>query len=396
VSDPANPKFMWKHTSTDLGFGELGQTWSQPKVARIKGNTNPVLIFGAGYDLAEDDEPPSAASMGRGVFVLDAVTGALLWQTVSANGNCAVVTGATCVKTTGMDFPIPADVTLVDRDFDGYIDRAYAADLGGNIWRIDFQPKGGDAVPDYSKPTWAVTQLAALGGSGTTRRKMFFGPDIVITKAYDVILASTGDREHPLAAHQANDIVNRFYMVKDTNVGMSVAVGTAVARDDSSSTANAASADFFDATATDYDGSRKGFYVTLLGLDANGVPGKGEKAVNAPTTVGGTVYFGTNQPTAPSTNTCQANLGKARSYAVNFMSGSSKNVVFDGGGLLPSPVYGIVTVDVDGKPRKLPFLIGGGGGSGADSRSGLGAQKPVIPIKVKKRRTYWYRDIDRS
>jgi type IV pilus assembly protein PilY1 len=225
---------------------------------------------------------------------------------------------------------------------------------------------------------------------------MFFGPDVVITKTYDVVVASTGDREHPLVTHQANDIVNRFYMVKDTNVGMSVAAGTPVVRDDTSSTANAAPADLFNATSTDYDGSLKGFYVTLLGLDATGVATKGEKAVNAPTTVGGMVYFGTNQPTAPAANSCQANLGKARSYAVNFMSGKSKNVVFDGGGLLPSPVYGIVTVDVNGTPRKLPFLIGGGGGSGADSRSGLGAQKPVIPLKVKKRRTYWYRDIDRS
>ena len=57
-------------------MSELGQTWSQPKVAFLKGYTHtvtvtnadgttttktvakPVLIFGAGYDQNEDGEPP--------------------------------------------------------------------------------------------------------------------------------------------------------------------------------------------------------------------------------------------------------------------------------------------------------------------------------------------------
>lgn len=37
--------------------------------------------------------------------------------------------------------------------------------------------------------------------------------------------------------------------------------------------------------------------------------------------------------------------------------------------------------------RQLPFLIGGG--SGADGKSGLGAQKPEIPLKMRRQRTYW-------
>ncbi|RZL89613.1 MAG: pilus assembly protein PilY [Variovorax sp.] len=382
VSDPANPKFMWKRNNADTGFAELGQTWSQPKVAMIKGNANPVLIFGAGYDVNEDNESSATSdTMGRGIFIVDALTGNVLWQ-AGPGGTGTTCTGNPC-KLAGMNYAIPADVTLVDRDFDGLIDRIYAADTGGSIWRVDLQPDGSG---DLSK--WQATQLAALGGSGIPKRKFFFPPDVVLTKGYDVVLNITGDREHPLLAHSAtNAVVNRFYMIKDTNVGMD-SKAWATVRDDSSNTADAVPTTLFRVTATTpYDNTLGGFYVTL--------PGVGEKGVNAPTTVGGLVYFGTNQPIAPSSNSCQANLGTARAYAVNFLTGNSKSNVLDGGGLAPSPVFGIVTVKVDGKDRQLPFLIGGGGGIGADGKSGLGAQKPEIPLKMRRQRTYWYRETDR-
>lgn len=374
VSDPAAPKFMWEHTSADAGFSELGQTWSQPKVAFIKGNTNPVLIFGAGYDPNEDVEPPKTDTMGRGIFILDAVTGALLWQ-ASPNATCA--TGATCVQVSGMTYAMPADITLVDRNFDGYIDRLYAADLGGNIWRVDLEP-----VPTSTSLSKAqVTLLASLGGTGTTQRKMFFPPDVVPTKKIDVVVASTGDREHPLSTQQADNIVNRFYMIKDTNVGMSAAGWTAVS-DATSSTADKQPPMLFNAASTPYDGTLSGFYISLSGT--------GEKGVNAPTTVGGIVYFGTNKPGAASSTSCQGNLGTAQGYAVNFMTGQWTSTVFSGGGLPPSPVFGVVSVN----GRQFPFLIGGGIGSGSDKYSGLGAAKAVIPVKSTRKRTYWYRNVD--
>src|SRR5205814_10325317 len=96
---------------------------------------------------------------------------------------------------------LASDVTLVNRDFDtnGLIDRMYAADLGGNIWRVDLEVAGYGAAANTIGPgTWQVTMFASLGGSGATKRKFFFPPDIVATKNFDVILATTGDREHPM------------------------------------------------------------------------------------------------------------------------------------------------------------------------------------------------------
>jgi len=387
VSDPANPKFLWKHSNADAGFGELGQTWSQPKVAFVKGHTDssgnplPVLIFGAGYDPNEDLEPPTADTMGRGIFILDAASGNLLWR-AGPGGSTGCASNVCVTSVPAMTYATPADITLVDRNFDGLIDRLYAADTGGNIWRVDLEPDGTGAVS-----TWKVTQMAALGGTGTTKRKFFFPPDIVPTKTYDVLVDTTGDREHPMLQQQSDGIVNRFYMIKDTKVGPS-ATGTTVVRDDTSSTSDSAPTSLFHVVpnTTLYDGTLSGFYITLSN--------KGEKGVNAPTTVAGSVYFGTSQPLEPDTTVCQASLGTARTYAVNFLTGSMTSTVMDGGGLLPSPVFGIVTVPVNGQPRQLPFLIGGGGGMGPDATSGLGAQKPNIPLKKTRQRTYWYRESD--
>ncbi|MCX7258348.1 MAG: PilC/PilY family type IV pilus protein [Polaromonas sp.] len=66
VSEPTDPKFLWKISPATSDFSELGQTWSRPRVTLVKGYTDsvtgyskPVLVFGAGYDPAEDAEPPT-------------------------------------------------------------------------------------------------------------------------------------------------------------------------------------------------------------------------------------------------------------------------------------------------------------------------------------------------
>ena len=55
VTNPTAPKLLWKRTNADTGFAELGQTWSELKVGRIRGQTDPVVIFGLGYDPVAND-----------------------------------------------------------------------------------------------------------------------------------------------------------------------------------------------------------------------------------------------------------------------------------------------------------------------------------------------------
>ena len=166
VDDPANPIFLWKKTEVDIP--ELGYTWSAPKAARVRGYANPVLIFGGGYDNAEDSEPPLTNTMGRGIFILDATNGTVVWQASYSGSGGTTCAGTNCALS-GMTHSIPADVTLVNRDFDtnGYIDRIYAADMGGNIWRVDLEPAGYTAAASPSaRSTWQVTKFASLGGTG--------------------------------------------------------------------------------------------------------------------------------------------------------------------------------------------------------------------------------------
>ena len=392
ISDPTKPKFLWKHSSSDTGFSELGQTWSTPKVAIVKGYANPVLIFGAGYDPNEDAEPPIADTMGRGIFILDTLTGDIVWR-AAQGGSGNFCQGTSCLLQ-DMKYAVPADITLLDVDADGFVDRAYAADLGGNIWRVDFEPAGG-STPGF----WQVNKLAALGGASTdaAKRKFFFPPDAVATSAFTAVMAVTGDREHPVFPMQATSIVNRFYMLKDTFPGKD-ANGMVPIVDSTTDTADAQPASLFNATSTPYDGSASGFYVTLLNLDKDGVSHPGEKGVNAPTTVGGFTFFGTNAPDAPSKNSCNANLGTARSYQIGFLTGAVTINTLQGGGLPPSPVAGLVNVDVGGgETATVPFIIGGSspGCIGADCKSSLGAQKANIPIKQTRTRAYWYRETDK-
>ena len=194
VTDPVNPKFLWKHTNTDAGFSELGDTWSDLTVAKLRLQTDPVLIFGLGYDaIANDPSIQIPATMGRGVMMLNAADGTLLWQAGPSYG---------------MNFAIPAGVTAYDSNSDGYIDRLYAVDTGANVWRIN--------VDDANKANWTVTKLAALGGMGVNARKFLFAPDVVSPapgSSYDSVLVGSGDREHPFDT----TVVNRFYMIKDSH-----------------------------------------------------------------------------------------------------------------------------------------------------------------------------------
>jgi type IV pilus assembly protein PilY1 len=48
--------------------------------AAAEPDPTPVVIFGGGYDPSQDTEPPTTATMGRGIYIVDADTGALIWS----------------------------------------------------------------------------------------------------------------------------------------------------------------------------------------------------------------------------------------------------------------------------------------------------------------------------
>ena len=369
VSNPDDPKFLWKKgcfgtapsITCDAGYGELGQTWSEPRVAKIQASPDPVLVFGAGYDKAVEDQDPIPAgvtnTMGRGIFVVDATTGAAIWQAGPSPS------GATYNKTvSNMTYSIPADVALLDRNGDTFIDRAYVGDTGGNVWRIDV----GDANPN----NWAVNKLSSVGyaadSSDTDRRKFLYPPDVVYNNdaggVFDAVLIGSGDREHPLQGlgnannPAANAVANRYYMFKDRSIGMTFsgsgsAGGVIVASDLFDVTANANG-------AQDVPANKEGWVLNL---------GTAEKVVSGSLTLAGATFFNTNTPSFPAAGSC-GTLGQGRLYAISFQDGGA---IYDrnadgtlsqtdryyagssGGltGLPPSPVGAIV--ELNGQYRQV-------------------------------------------
>ena len=212
VSDPDDPRLLWRagcpnptgNSGCSPGYDELGQTWSLPQPVKLRyDTTKPVLLMGAGYDnVANDAMPQGAAAMGRGIMAIDGTDGKVIWQAGPAP------TGSTYSSTVGgMLYSIASDLMVLDRSTDAYVDRVYAPDTGGNVWRVD--------THEDDPTKWTVTRLAALGGSGAAARKFLYPPDVVFasgTQTYDAVLIGSGDREHP---HDTS-VANRFYMLKDT------------------------------------------------------------------------------------------------------------------------------------------------------------------------------------
>jgi type IV pilus assembly protein PilY1 len=349
VTDPDAPRFLWKTGGSAVSV--LGQTWSEPRVARIRGLAGPALVMGAGYDeAAEDVDPPQATTRGNAVLVLDALTGTVLRQF------------------SGTARSVAADVSLVDSDFDGYVDRAYAADLGANLYRIDFE----DAAGALGASAWTMTRLAALGDASGTR-KFFYAPDVVVSRGFTGVMLGSGDREKPLKSVGSD----RFYVIKDPKVTKGAPVDAASPFTES--VLQAIGADGSDA---------KGCYLPLA---------SGEKVVTGSSSIAGTSYFSTNRPTPASPLSCRANLGEARAYELPLFCKTANSQVLTGGGLPPSPVVGVLQVSVGNTgaggatTRVVPFVIGGIN----TKKSPLEIKKVTPVIPVKRRRPYWYVESDR-
>ena len=341
--------------------------------------------------------------MGRGIFIVNATNGNLLYRFgPDADANRQVTT---------MQYAIPADVVVLNRDRDstrvlpgresiqpllsGFIDRVYAVDTGGNVWRLDLD----SATP----ASWLVTKLASLSGTALAdKRKFLFPPDVVFGSDaggnYDAVLLGSGDREHPFDT----TVTDRFYMLKDRKTGLDSS-GHATILDstfDACSNPNG----LFDATNNCLQDRILCASGSEALLDATAAllasPGwkltlrPGEKDVGTATTLAGTTFFNTNQPSGSAGGgSCGSNLGIARQYLVSFadatattnlnqtsgLTTANRSTIVAGGGFLPSPVP--LIVEING--QKYQAVI-----------SGTQIQSPG-GLKLEARvRSYWYRKIE--
>lgn len=385
-----DPRLKWKADSATTGLSNIGQTWSAPKVIKAAGYTSvtsstdadgvttttttnkPMLIMGGGYDSCEDgtvasdlNTCTSGPPKGSNVYVLDANTGAVL--------NSTMVT----------DRSVVGDITVVTNS-SGLAQYAYAADTGGNVYRINIA--GAPSI-------WTIDKIAALGcdtetcPGGVANRKFLFAPEVVVTSGFNAVLLGSGDREHPLSTDAVTASVNNaFFMIKDDRSADPdvISLDDDVLLEIDANSSGLTSTQQAELAAAD----NKGWY---LQYGAAGTIHDQEQVVTSAVVVFGVATFSTHTPTVASSTSCGSNLGTARVYNINFLDaspakGADRFQVIDGGGLPPSPVSGIVTVCTsDGACTDVPFVIGGNPNSPVEVDY---APEPSGSA-VNKSRVYW-------
>lgn len=367
VTTPTAPTLKWRvgcpnltdDTGCTSGYSDLGQTWSTPSVARIKGynsGADPVLIVGGGYDSCEDSDvasPSCGSAKGRKVYVINANTGAV-------------------IASFSTDRSVAADIALIDRDFDGLVDHAYITDTGGSVYRIDFVNPSTVAL--RAEADWTIQKIASVAsGSG---RKFLFQPSVLYAGGKSYLAFGSGDRERPLLSNYpyVENVTNRFYMFVDSFSSS----GTTVNLDGSALVDNTSSSTCITPTST-YNGWR-------IDLAA----GRGEQTVTSSLISGGRIFFNTHRATTAPATQCSGDLGEARGYNVNLLCGDRYSVVYSGIGLAISPVQGTVTL---ASGEVVTFVLGGASDQNTTSPFPPGKVAPAI--SQRRSRAYWYRHGDK-
>jgi type IV pilus assembly protein PilY1 len=268
VTNPDNPKFLWEIGPDVTGYSEMGQAWPTPQIGKVKNGTKGevVCFIGGGYD-----ENPNSKK-GRAVYAVDLMTGAQVWRWGHD-------------KDSNMKYSIPSDISKVDINGDGYVDRLYVGDTGGNLWRFDINK------PDPDTWSGRIVFNSNVNFIASSSRKIFSRPDVTLEKDCEMVFFGTGDREQP----NEKSVINQIYAIKDKGLNSIVS-----------------ESDLENVTHRVKEpgeiNENQGWFISL--------ENKGEKVLSSPVVLFGVAYFTTFAPTET------GNEGIARLYALNYKNGN--------------------------------------------------------------------------
>jgi len=317
VTNPNAPKVLWRLSGTGTQtLNGNGQSWSNPVPARMDIASPPVaqnpdklvLVFGAGYDPKHDNYNLSGTdATGNGIFVVDSVKGDVLWHGAPSGGDKAFAQ---------MNYSIPGDVKVVDLNADGFADRMYAADMGGQVWRFD--------IFNGQSPSNLVNGgvIAQLGGAPAaspplaSTRRFYYSPDVALVSAdtpFIHIGVGSGHRARP------NGVFNqdRFYALRDyaTFRQLTQAEYNAI-----TPTSDAELEDITNDVNHVMPPGSKGWKLNLVHT--------GEKVLAEARTFNNQVFFTSFEPGAGAggnTTNCKPALGTNRLYTVSLFNGAPVN-----------------------------------------------------------------------
>jgi type IV pilus assembly protein PilY1 len=365
ITDKNVPKLMWRVGPNELPG--VGQTWSAASITRVNvsgatQNTEKlVAIVGGGYDPLQDSVAYSTNSIGNRIYMLDLLTGTLLWRAGPNSALYGLDAGAQ-LKLDKMNNAIPADIRVIDLNADGYADRMYATDTGGRIWRFDIF-NGQPAATLVTGGVFASLGMAdGVGTSPTDARRFYYAPDASILRqdgrTFINLAVGSGFRGSPLNTQ----IQDRFYSLRDYQpfaqltqaaYGLNGWNSTTMIYDNSSG--------IVDATGNDSPTLTN----TSLGWKMNLISSNtwvGEKALAEARTFGGEVFFTTYTPNGAAVAQCTVSQGTNRLYVVNALTGGivnnrdTKSVDLPSSGIASNVVFVFPSPDNPADPNSnAPF-----------------------------------------
>ncbi len=223
VTNKTAPRLMWQ-----VALADGGQSWSAPVITRVNVDTTgtnadkAVVIVGGGYDPAHDtpEHPASDDATGAGIHMLDLESGATLWRAGPDAGATKRFESGSAARPFSMNRAFATQIRVGDFNADGFADRMYAADMGGQVWRFDIV--NGEEPADLVNGG-VIAQLGAEGLASPTAadtRRVYNSPDISIFrdpiqgKRFVSIAIGSGYRAKPFNV----DAQDRFYSLRDPAV----------------------------------------------------------------------------------------------------------------------------------------------------------------------------------
>jgi type IV pilus assembly protein PilY1 len=288
ITNTSTPQYLWEFPKpTDSAtLSKMGQSWSEPAIGRVKIEAGGelyerwVAFIGGGFDYTDN--------MGKSFYIIDIKSGEVIKEFSEIEG---------------MNYSLAAPPTAVDTNSDGYVDKIYIGDLGGQMWVFDlsFNEKN-----KKSNSQWTGKRLFIAPNSDTERHRIYYQPVVAFDRfGAPWIYFGTGDGEHP---HDLLNPAERFYAVKDSGRG----------------NYPRKEMDLLDVTSSNEftPTSKDGWFLELEKSKQ-----KSEKVLAKPAVFNKLVYFTTYTYTATE-NPCSI-VGEGKLYIVEYLSGAGAFEVDD-------------------------------------------------------------------
>ena len=214
---------------------------------------------------------------------------------------------------------IPSQIQAIDFSGDGFVDRLYSVDVGGQVWRFDvFRNKEPDDTDD---PLVTGGVIARFGGEGvatagaTDTRRFYSAPDVsifydpVINRRFVAIGVGSGYRAHPLDV----SATDAYYSLRDPDLFAKLNQDAYDNYDDNAGIA-------LDGDMAEVSGEVN----TVIGNDQRGWKFTfpvGQMMLSASATFNNSVFFLGYEPNVASAATCQVRPGINYLYRVSVANG---------------------------------------------------------------------------